>query len=914
MSTKLSNYLHTEAINVSSSEAHSFRTYFNPPGAWKLDRQSELWQLYCSIVYEAESIPVLDLGEPVEATAPLMVHLNLKFSCTDHDEAEDIAMPYDDRFVLTLVKNCQETMESIYDLNDPDERELYCIIMKTDEIEIDPTELTYSMQIKLQFPYCRVDCVSVKEQFLPALFRSLKFENIGSLMMQTPEGDINSWFDTSIYRESNPLYLSVKKHSDKPLLVYHMCDYVESKHVEQEQYPEIRLEDIFLPEQSGLYQRGWIDHDFCNSFEDEMEGLPLLLSMNYWSRTVFPKKKRQAFLARSLKVVRRDEGTDTMEVVDTNISLARIFINYLSSERANKRHYWMDVGRALYNCDRGEDRGLEMWMDFTAKRSRKFTPEDCEDIYDSLDTENYLTVKTLAWYAKEDSPEQYEKWHKQWLLEAMDRSLSLSHTDMATSLHRCYWLTFACASVKDKLWYKFNGTVWIDLDAGDKLRAALSRGFKNKYERYRSSISQQVSNSDDPNFKLAAEAKIQKIGTLIGKLTNVTPKNMIMTESMEHFKDDNFLKVADKNSNYTGLRNRVVETTPTEAVVRTGKPEDYITLFVEITWRDGMNEKSSSVKKFRTWMKQMFPDKELREYVMRLISSCFQSKNVEKIFPVLTGSGDNGKSMFKKLIDAVFGPYSFTFPNEVVTQKPKGRGNASPELALAEFAKIAWLVEPGDDDIIHNGPLKKLTGGDGMFARRLHSNGGNFIPMYTLFMMCNKIPTIPGADKATMKRFRSVPSLSTWSDEAPDSLEEQYEQHHFKVNSHFESNIPHIAPGALWFFVENYSEYCRKGLSEPEIITQHTKDYWEENDIYHLFTRECVESVVDIKGIPDSNINLSLNQVYDEFMEWFDHNYPRQGCPERSSVKYELEQNFRWGPMKEHLWAGRRIKHTMAKV
>jgi phage/plasmid-associated DNA primase len=389
---------------------------------------------------------------------------------------------------------------------------------------------------------------------------------------------------------------------------------------------------------------------------------------------------------------------------------------------------------------------------------------------------------------------------------------------------------------------------------------------------------------------------------------------MIVTEAMEHFKDDNFMKVADKNPNYMGLRNRVVETTPTEAAVRSGKPEDYVTLFVPITWRDGMNENSSSVKKFRTWMNQMFPDKELREYVMRLISSCIKSKNIEKIFPVLTGLADNGKSMFKKLIDAVFGPYSFTFPNEVVTQKARGRGNASPELALAEFAKIAWLVEPGDDDAINNGPLKKMTGGDEMYARRLHSNGGIFVPMYTLFMMCNKIPTIPGADKATMKRFRSVPCLSTWSNEAPDSLEEQYEQRHFKIDTNFESSIPQIAPGALWYFVENYSEYCRKGLAEPEIITQHTEEYWENNDIYKLFSRECTEMVCNEKGLPDTNISLSLNQVYDEFTEWFDHNYPRQGCPERSSVKYELEQSFRWGPMKDHLWYGRRTNRMMTKV
>jgi phage/plasmid-associated DNA primase len=871
---------------------------------------------YCGIVSGASDvsgIPLLDVGEPIDASAPLRVQLNLKFGCSEHDDPEEIDDPFGDKFILTLIKTCQETMEATYELGSDDDRVLSCVVLKTNGIEIDPVEHTYNMSLKLHFPYCRVDCNTVQQQYLPTLVRSLKLENISNLMTQLPEGDISTWFDHTIYRGHNPLYMSVRDRRESPLYIYCICDFVETEHVSNSEYPDLKFDDIFFPEQSGLVQRGLVSGQLCEEFE-EMEGLPILLSMNYWSRLFFPKKKRNNFLAHSLKSNRREEGTETMDSINNNMELARVFINYLGPERANKRHYWMDVGKALYNCDQGEDRGLEMWMDFTRRRSRNFTPEDCEDIYDSLDTENYFSVKTLAWFAKQDSPKQYLEWHKKWLLEAMDRSLSLSHTDMANALYRCYWLTYTCASLKDKIWFKFNGTTWLELDGGDKLRSSLSYGFKNKFERYRASISQQVAQTDDPNFKLTAEAKIQKIGSMITRLTNVTPKNMIMTEAMEHFKDDNFLKVADRNPNYMGLRNRIIETTSTSAIVRNGKPEDYITLFVEINWRDNMNENSSAVKRFTSWMRQMFPDVDLREYVMRLISSCLQSRNKEKIFPVFTGLGDNGKSMFKKLVDAIFGPYSFTFPTEIVTEKPHGRGNASPELALAEFAKIAWLVEPDDDDSIRNGQLKKLTGGDKMFARRLHSNGGAFIPMYTLFMMCNKIPTIPGADKATMNRFRSVPCLSTWSDEAPDSLEEQREQCMFKVDKNFEDLIPAMAPGALWFFVENYSEYARKGLREPEMVTEHTRDYWENNDIYRIFERESIENVVNEKGIRDKDVSLNLEAIYQRFSEWFERNYPRQSCPERPSVKYELEQKFRWGPMIEHLWHGRRFKSAITTV
>ncbi len=599
MSLELTNYLQDNATQVNNNEPYTFKTYLSPSGNWKIeDSHNDFWKMYCNLAIDPEEMPILSIGEPIDQLMPLIIQLKLNFAYGENEDPTDIATPYDDKFLLTLIKSCQDTIDTIYEMSD-EEDELICAIQKTNDMEIDDATSTVISIIKLQFPYCRVDKNTIIKQYIPALIRKLKLENISGLFFQAPEGDITKWIDSDIYNGTNPLYLSIRNNLEQPVILYQICDYVKDQCIEESKYPELIFENIFKPNTSNMVKNGLVQRELFETLED-YDALPIFLSLNYWSKIVFPKKTKRSvpYLARSLQLNRREEGTDTIEAINNNMDLARIFLNYLAPIRANKRHYWMDVGRALYNCDQGEDRGLDMWKNFTQRHSTKFDADECEDIYDTLDIENSITVKTLAWYAKEDSSELYTKWHKGWLLEAMDRSMSLSNTDVATALHRCYWLTFTCSSRKEKMWYKFNGTIWMELDAGDKLRLALSNGFKNKYERYRASISQQVALSNDPTFKATAEAKIIKIGQIIKQLTNVTPKNMIVTEAMEHFKDDNFNIVANRNPDYMGLKNRIIETTSEYAVVRKGKPEDYITIFSPIKWRDNMTEESRPVKRF----------------------------------------------------------------------------------------------------------------------------------------------------------------------------------------------------------------------------------------------------------------------------------------------------------------------------
>ena len=56
--------------------------------------------------------------------------------------------------------------------------------------------------------------------------------------------------------------------------------------------------------------------------------------------------------------------------------------------------------------------------------------DTCRGLYHSF-SGSTITLNTLAWYARGDSPDRYASWHKEWCMSSMEQALSMHHTDVA---------------------------------------------------------------------------------------------------------------------------------------------------------------------------------------------------------------------------------------------------------------------------------------------------------------------------------------------------------------------------------------------------------------------------------------------------------------------------------------------------
>ena len=390
-----------------------------------------------------------------------------------------------------------------------------------------------------------------------------------------------------------------------------------------------------------------------------------------------------------------------------------------------------------------------------------------------------------------------------------------------------------------------------------------------------------------------------------------------------------------------GVLNGVIEVDTKDARFRAGKPEDYLSMYTSLPYREDFHMECDAVKRYLKYLNQVFPDRDLMKYMRKDIASFLKGRNAEKLFRIFSGSGDNSKSVYIKLVERAFGSYCVSVPVSVITVKRGSSSSASPETARLRGCHIATCAEPDDNETIKAGIVKSMTGNDRFFTRALFDNGSEIEAMYKLILITNKVPSIPNAGKAIKNRVMIIPFLATFVDkDYPEDEDEQYEQKIFKKDPDFEDYVPLLSQAMLWCAVNDYRSYCQEGLKIlPNVIKDETNAYWEENDAYDLFIREkLVKEVLVAEPQPETSLELIidnpesstpmeegakvkkvkspkkkkepkyttevlLSDLYRVFKVWVKEAFPGLApIPDQPQVRTEMIQ--RLGPQKLRKWVG----------
>jgi len=894
-------------------------TTYGPNSKWSIpDVNCEtFWRSYCNLVDQKEDGNYC-LAEMPRKHMPIMADFTLKFHPLEGMNGNIETYGYD--FILSVVYCYQQAILRVLHISDQ-APELICCVLDADEYVEDNMIVS---RFKLHFPYCKTEAAIQTRVLRPLVLQLLRSEKVISRLSHEP---INNW-ETIIdpFTAENPCVMygsSVAPNIPKLKLEY-IFYRIEQENIDTNYTQTLELSDVYKQQNHDHIQKGIVRSSIFVDTELDL-WLPMFLSISYYNGvTVAKHAAPELKLSQGTSTDRqqiRVSGTGTTESPEGEEDmgvLAEKFLPMLSRDRIESDHFWMDIGRSLYGTFGGNERGLQLWIHFT-ERSDNHTAEECQSLYPTFYDTNF-TVKTLAWYARQDSPAEYDKWHKDWYGPALERATSCLDSDVAEALYRVYWLDFACSSLTKSSLYHFTNHIWKKLDNGHTLRTYISGEFITIFEKYRTIISVKIQDSVDRRFKDSAEILVKKISNLIARLKKRTFKNNVLSESLEKFFIEDFEKKLDSNPDLMGMVNGVMEACETEAVMRPGKPEDYVSKSTGLIWRYDLHWKHPLVIRLMDWLTKVFPNKQLLDYFGKIAASCLKGRNSDKLFPIMTGTGDNSKSMIKKAFEDAFGAYCITFPTTLFTSKRSG-GGPDPAVARSKYAHVAFAQEPDADDPLKSGTLKEMTGGDRFFARFLNDNGGEIDPMFTLFLMCNTVPIIPNCDKAIKNRVRLVPYLSTWVSNPPKTVDEQYAQRLFRKDPFFEKQIPELAPAFMWYLVQMYAKYRKEGLQEPPLVTESTTEYWNENDIYLQFINENVkraykggiDKTADGKeGTIDEEARITISDMYARFRDWFKECFQGIKCPDRPIVKTELES--RMGKTYKRAWRGITFKVELAQI
>lgn len=156
-------------------------------------------------------------------------------------------------------------------------------------------------------------------------------------------------------------------------------------------------------------------------------------------------------------------------------------------------------------------------------------------------------------------------------------------------------------------------------------------------------------------------------------------------------------------------------------------------------------------------MWNIFEDTEVTEYMWNVLSSAILGTNRWEELYTFTGSGGNGKGVLGELLKTAFGAYFITQDVALFT-KPRERADQPiPALVEARPCRLFMTTEPEADDKLQCGLLKKVSGGDQVEARTLHSpHIIKYVPQFTLILQTNTIPRLNKIDGGIQRRLRII--------------------------------------------------------------------------------------------------------------------------------------------------------------
>lgn len=877
---------------------------------------------YCDLACEDERLDEGDgstptslcIGEVVEGckTLPVMGIFSFKF---DVDEGDEERGYYGEDLPMRIAKCYQKAMSELLEISS-NMHEYVCCVLDGHSYRKGGF---VRRNLVLQFPFCQLDIKYAKKVFKPYVEKLLRQNRVSDAFETPPIGD---WHDHLQDPEDTiPMYRSSAEAGVPHLTLTYVYGMVDDIHIEKCVGPELDLKSYFNPAMHSFIYNGKVpvkSVPIQNVNDEDPDDfakfwLPMFLSIHFWTGQTNPKEVENSDSAPSAGVY------DVTDSDSSNpIRMVMNLLPLLSADRANKDYSWLDVGRVLYTITNGGNDGLAMWINFSSKATVPGRDKNmCEYRYNEF-KDNLLTVSTIAWYAKQDNPNGYTTWHTAWCHKVLNEALNITHADVAKAIYRCFWLEYIY-SVDTGMWYQYRGHHFYKIGKEPiALRMGILDQFVPIFEKMRMDLSRGVYEAEHESGKKDQEFKIKCITELIKKLKNEGFRTTIVKSTKDFFNVEEFERKCDKNHFLTACSNCVLEVVDKRVRPRPGKPEDYILKYSTIMYPFDYTWDSYWVKEFLYWMDQItVGDKELKHYFLKRLSSFLRGLNPEKLFDVWTNAGNGGKSMLTKTLQFAFGAYFIDFPTAVLSGNGKNSSGPSPELAQANNARVAILAEPDDRESMKSGIIKRITGGDRIFTRALHENGGSMELTFKTILVCNRIPDIAGVDAALMRRFVIMPFLGQWLDDAPQTEEEQFRMRTFKNDPFFESKIPELAKAMIWILVNYYHYYANEGLPFPRIVREYIEKHWQDNDFYLQFISERIDTVykdVDKKEV-DIDVTLSAAEVYPFFNRWFKDYYPGVQVPTAAQFRSDISMSGRLGPQpKRGVWLGVKLRVAASEL
>jgi P4 family phage/plasmid primase-like protien len=879
-------------------------------GSYNIVNMPEFWSNYYSHVFEKKNKEYLTEKQLIE-DGPLLVDIDLRYATTINSRQ------HNKNHIIDLIVLYANKLNLIYSI--PNKSTINVYVLEKPDVNICEDKVKDGIHLIFTIKMDKSHQCVLRKMIIEEIGNIWdNIQNTNSYEDVFDEGITKGFVNWQVYGSRKP------DHKAYNLTYFYELTYLTENEDQEEtwNFKEVNISKINMQEHLPLMSARYNEHQkFEVKKNDE-----LLKKIDYEKSELNVKQRKASInvISSKIDINMYDFGkiTDVLtldsllesfmeeiansdyEIKETHQFTMILPKNYYGPGSYNK---WIRVGWALKNT---HEKLFLTWLKFSSQSETfNFSQSQVSQLYalwKNFDVKNSdcLTNRSIMFWAKTDNYCEYDKIRKETISYYIDQTLQtmilkdkVAEFDLAVVLYQLFKDQFVCVSIKNNEWYEYKNHKWNEIDSGSTLRLLISKKMHDIYckksqELIETMIKKENNDENTENLK----TRSLKLGDICILLKTTSWKNNIMKEAKELFYDKNFMTKLDANPYLMCFNNYVIDFK--SKIHRKGKPDDYISKSTNIDYIPyanlSDNANYSLIQEINKFIDELFPDKELRRYMWEHLASILIGKNDNQTFNIYTGSGCNGKSKLVELMSRCLGDYKATVPITLITQSRNSIGSTSSEVVALMGVRYAVMQEPSKGDVINEGIMKEITGGDPIQARALFKDSVTFTPQFKLVVCTNVLFDINTNDDGTWRRIRICDFMSKFTD-APYENEDKFPKANFPyqylIDQKIDEKFTLWAPLLMSKLVD--IAYKTEGkVKDAKIVTSVSDNYREAQDYLTEFAKEKITRMRE--GI------IKKTELLEEFKNWYTMNYGRASLPNGKEITDYMDKQY--GKNKRGKW------------